>query len=281
MFEVAARLLNFRAAGEELNVTQGAVAQQIRRLEDGLGVQLFVRQARGLVLTKIGATYYESVRRGLLIIDRATTQLHAEADTVRVSVTPSVASKWLVPKLRELNEDHPEITVEVDSSVALTNFREDGIDLAIRQGAAPTDPELEASLLLPVTEIAVCSPGYAAKHPLPECIEDFAGHDLIQDGHKLWQMQFERSESALPSGTLSFNLADLALRAAEDGHGVALVPTLLSHLDIKAGRLVEIWRPDLDTNTGFYLVEIRTGTPRPVVQAFKDWCLTQASEVDV
>jgi len=122
MFDAAARRLNFRAAGEELNLTQGAVAQQVRRLEEELDIQLFERQARGLALTQAGSAYHDSVRRALSIIDQATHQLRPDDGNVKISVTPTIASKWLLPKLGALRDVHPDINIEIDSSTALANF---------------------------------------------------------------------------------------------------------------------------------------------------------------
>jgi len=280
MFDAAARRLNFRAAGEELNLTQGAVAQQVRRLEEDLDIQLFERQARGLTLTEAGSAYHDSVRRALLIIDQATDQLRPDTNNIKISVTPTIASKWLLPKLSELRELHPDLNVEIDSSTALANFRTDGVDLAIRQGPMPTDPELQATLLVPVVQTAVCSRAYAAKVESIEGLESFLNLDLIQDGHRLWDEIFEEAGVVPPARMQNFNLANLAMQAAEAGQGVVMIPTLLGHLDVKSGNLVELWRPTKDWRAGFYLVGAITDSPREAVQLFTDWCLTEMRELN-
>lgn len=134
MFDAAARHGSFRTAAEELHLTQGAVAQQVRGLEADLGVALFERKARGLSPTAEGARYHDAVRRALGIIDRATQALRPADTAVRLSVPPSFASKWLVPRLAGFAAAHPDILLDTTASETLTDFRRDGIDLAVRQG---------------------------------------------------------------------------------------------------------------------------------------------------
>ena len=113
MFDAAARHLNFRLAAEELHLTQGAVAQQVRRLEADLGLSLFHRKARGLALTEIGRGYHISVRRALAIIDDATHKLRPQNTLVTLSVTMALASRWLVPRLGAFSRSNPDIETKI------------------------------------------------------------------------------------------------------------------------------------------------------------------------
>ena len=132
MFDAAARHLNFRLAADELHLSQGAVAQQVRRLEADLGHKLFQRHARGLSLTDTGRSYHQPVRQALALIEDATNTLAPAEQRVTLSVPPSFASKWLVPRLPEFEAAHPGIELRVLAEEALSNFKRDGIDLAIR-----------------------------------------------------------------------------------------------------------------------------------------------------
>src|ERR1700744_2200105 len=121
-FEAAARHLNFRVAAEEIGVTQGAVAQQVRPREDGLDLQLFDRLPRGLELTTHGSIYFSSVQRALTIIANATEALAHRASSLTVSTTPSFASKWLIPRLATFTDAYPSIEVRVIADQQLSTF---------------------------------------------------------------------------------------------------------------------------------------------------------------
>jgi LysR family transcriptional regulator, glycine cleavage system transcriptional activator len=155
MFDAAARHLNFRLAAEELNLTQGAVAQQVRRLEADLGFKFFHRKARGLALTDTGRSYHTSIRRAISIIEDATQKLQPESHQIRLSIMPSLASKWLVPRLTSFTEQHSEINLEIVASEELANFKSDGINLAIRLGHPPFSNELNMEFLAPLELSAV------------------------------------------------------------------------------------------------------------------------------
>jgi len=135
-------------------------------------------------------------------------------------------------------------------------------------------------LLLPVVETAVCSPDYAARHQSVDGLESFLDLDLIQDGHRLWEEVFEEAGMVPPVRMQNFNLASLAIQAAEAGQGVAMIPTLLGHLDVAGGILVELWRPEKDWRTGFYLVSAKTDSPREAVRLFSDWCVEEMREIN-
>lgn len=143
-FEAAGRTLNFRAAAEKLGVTQGAVAQQVRGLEDRLGIRLFERHSKGLAFTAEGRGYHGQVALAFSILRDATAALQAEPSRVVISVTPSFASKWLIPNLPDFTERHPAIDLRVLATEAMSRFRTDGVDLAVRQGVPPFGASLEA-----------------------------------------------------------------------------------------------------------------------------------------
>ncbi len=274
-FDAAARHLNFRIAAEELNVTQGAVAQQVRRLEADLGFQLFYRKARGLALTQVGRNYHGPVHRALTVIDEATQNLKPVSTRVTVSVTPSLASKWLVPRLAAFAASHPDIDLRTVATEELANFQNDGIDLSIRQGRPPFGEGLRGELLAPLNLCAVCSAAYADTAAAVQEIEDFAAHPLIQDSHGHWSALFERAGMALPRRTLQFNQTALAMDAAANSQGVALAPKLLVASDLEHGRLVQLWQDNLPDQSGFYVVCLDSPTPNRARDAVINWVLSE------
>ena len=148
MFEVVARHLNFRLAAEELGLTQAAVAQQIRGLEASLEIRLFERLPRGLGLTDAGRAYSASIRSALAMIDEATRLLRPESSQLTVSVTPTFASKWLIPRLGGFAERNPEIDLRLLATDRLAHFHTDGVDIAVRYGQPPFAGGLNAELLM-------------------------------------------------------------------------------------------------------------------------------------
>lgn len=278
MFDAAARHLNFRLAADELNLTQGAVAQQVRRLEADLGNQLFHRRPRGLTLTEAGRNYFKSVRRGLAIIDDATQALRPEYSSVMLSVTPSFASKWLVPRLAAFAHAHPDIEVQTIADEGLANFQSDGVDVAIRQGPPPVGQELQVELLAPLELCAVCGPRLAGKIGPIRQLRDFNAHRLIQDSHNLWDRMLAEAGIVPARAAIQFKQTALAMDAAANGQGIALAPRLLVDMDLASGRLVELWRDEPSEQRGYYLVSPTNRQSNPAVVAVIGWILSEARE---
>ena len=281
MFDAAARHLNFRFAAEELNLTQGAVAQQVRRLEAELGVQLFLRQARGLALTEAGRSYHGPVRRALGIIDGATRTLRPECARITLSVTPSFASKWLVPRLGSFAQLHPDIDLHTVASERLADFQSDGIDIAIRQGRPPFETGLHSALLAPLDLCAVCSPGYADEAGPIAQFEDLAARRLIQDSHAYWERLLEGAGTKPKQRMLQFNQTALAMDAAANGQGVALAPRLLIDDDVSKGDLVVLWRDAAADRGGYYVVYPADSKPNAARQAVVDWVHSEAGSASL
>lgn len=278
MFDAAARHLNFRLAAEELNLTQGAVAQQVRRLEADLGLQLFNRKARGLELTDVGRGYHVPVRRALATIEDATRKLKPENTRIRLSVTPSFASKWLVPRLSAFEDANPDVDVQTVATEALADFRSDGVDLAIRLGVPPFGDGLDAVLLAPLESCAVCSPGFAGEVGAIADIADFTAYRLIQDSHHQWDALLDEAGLGLSLRKTQFNQTALAMDAAMNGQGIALVPNLLAEADIAQGRLVALWRHVDRHGRGYYIVRPDVRDPNPAQRAMVDWLLSEIGQ---
>lgn len=285
MFSVAAQHLNFRLAAEALHLTQGAVAQQVRQLEADLGVKLFHRQARGLALTERGAQYYLSIQHALSIIEAATQEVTAVDNRVTVSTTPSMAAKWLVPRLARFEREYPDIDMQIIASEKLADFRSDGVDIAIRFGREPFDKSLHAEPLVSITLLAVCSKAYAEEHyniTAHEGEGEFTVNDpktfviqkLIQDSHGHWDEWFKEMNLQPARRMMQFNQTSLAIDAAINGQGVTLVPSILVRDHLEQGHLVSLWQHTVDNGFGYFLVSQKSAVPSmPAVEAVRQWLL--------
>ncbi len=276
-FEAVARHLSFTKAAEELAVTQTAVSHQIRRLEDQLGRKLFDRRGRAPALTRAGQDYVPAVRAAFDKLQGATDKLlRADgAGRLTVSTLPSLAAKWLVPRLPSFQEAHPEIDVRVATSVALVDFRRDDVDVAIRYGHGDW-PGLRADWLMTEETFPVCAPALRdGETPLRRPAE-LARHTLlhmsVRDDWHQWLTAAGVDGVDVTRGH-TFDSYVTLLQAAIDGLGVALGRTPFVEADLAAGRLVAPFQVTLPADAGFYVVAPTATADRPPVPAFRDWLL--------
>jgi LysR family glycine cleavage system transcriptional activator len=272
-FDAAARHLNFRLAAEELNLTQGAVAQQVRALEDELEVPLFDRLPRGLALTGPAEGFHAQVRRGLDEIDRAIIDISQQVPRITLSLPPSFAAQWLVPRLPGFLDKNPGLDLATLATERLATFKGDGVDLAIRIGTPPF-PGLKSHFLAAIRLVAVASPVLTGNRKTIENIQDMPHLRILLDSHTSWEEVL--GTQLLPEDVtyLSFSHSSLAINAALEGQGIALVPELLVQRQLTNGALTCLWRqPDQGTGTrGYHLVypenPVRFGEAR---QKVIDW----------
>ena len=269
-FSAAGRCLNFRAAAEELNVSQGAVAQQIRLLEQHLGLTLFTRLPRGVALTSQGARYHAEVNRAFDILRDATDQLNECDDSVTISVTPTFATKLLIQSLPALNAVLPDVKIRTIATVAVTDFDRDQVDIAVREACPPFPAAHEAQLLFRQDFILVGSPHLLRNHPLPLTPDSVRALSLLHDAYGHWQKYFRTAER-LPG--LVFNQISLAIDAAMAGQGLAIVNRAFVQGDLKAGRLLDAGSAGDRSVGNYYLVRKRSQRPRPMQDAVWSWCL--------
>ncbi|MBD8687202.1 MULTISPECIES: transcriptional regulator GcvA [unclassified Rhizobium] len=273
-FEAASRHLNFRLAAEELGVTQGAVAQQVRRLEAVLGLKLFDRQARTIALTEPGRSYVSNISRAFELISDATDALKPEPRHLTISVTPTFASRWLIPRLPEFTEVHPDIDLRILATDRVSNFQTDAVDLAVRYGRPPFGPGLVADLLFEQVLVAVASPLLIEKLGPPEELENLRNYALLHDSHDFWP-QF--LDAAFPGGAVAaaknirFNQTSLAIEAAVAGQGLALASLLFVKHDLESRRLVQPFTMEMRTGADFYLVSLRKPRYPTAVREVRDW----------
>ncbi len=256
-FEVAARHLNFRLAAEELGVTQGAVAQQVRGLEAELGMTLFERLPRTLALTGEGRRYIADIRRAFEIIARATVELKPQPVKLTISTTPTFASKWLIPRLPDFTRRHPDLDLHILATDRISSFHTDGVDLAVRYGRPPFGTGLSHQLLFEQEIVAVCSPSLRAELGVPGTTAQLAAYPLLHDAHNFWpefiERHFGKRDRTAFKG-ISFSQTAHAIEAAIAGQGVVLANRDFVARDIGDGRLVRLVDSSLRGASDFYLV---------------------------
>jgi LysR family transcriptional regulator, glycine cleavage system transcriptional activator len=268
-FEAAARHLSFRAAADELSVTQSAISHQVAELERRLGVPLFHRRSRRVELTEAGATYQPYVREAFDRIAQGTALVTRSGTTLDVQVYVTVAVRWLIPRLHDFTTTHPETRVRLNTSTFDWEFDETAGDVAIVCTERPDRPGLHATHLFDAQLTAVCSP---ALQPI-----DLAQQTVLQlytapDEAEAWLRA-----AGLPGApsTTGFDSYLLAIEAAIDGQGLAVVPTFLVEADLRNGRLVAPSDVVIPQPRRWYMV-CRAGQQHlPHVQAFTDWLQSQ------
>jgi len=281
-FEAAARSLSFTLAAEELFVTQAAISHQIKTLESALGVSLFRRLNRGLMLTEEGQLLLPAVRTALETLRAGVERLRAQERSGRLTVSamPSFVATWLIDRLQGFRQLHPDIDLRISASNALANFDRDDVDAAIRWGKG-NYPGLAAVPILKEDVFPVCSPrllklpGRPLKRP-----EDLKHHVLLHDDMAIdWRMWLKAAgvSGVDPDHGLWFNRSDHVLQAAVDGQGVALGRSVLAQHDLRKGRLVKPFALTLPVDYAYYFVCPEHAAGRPRVAAFRDWLLGEIS----
>lgn len=281
-FEAAARLLSFTKAGEELFLTQSAVSRQVQALEEHLGVALFERRHREIRLTDAGRQLQRAAVESLRLLTDTAERIREHGRTQAVTVTCSIgfASLWLVPRLMEFREQHPEIDIRIDANNRLVDLDRDRVEVAVRY--CPSDLAPPQSTILFEDEVyAVCSPALAARadRPLAQPT-DLRHHVLLHyqgaDTHwapgswpsKLATLGLETLEGV---GALRFNQYDQLIQAAIEGQGVALGVGPLVRRLVQQGRLVTLFGTRFASPRGYFLLTARYAAARPEVVAFTGW----------
>jgi DNA-binding transcriptional LysR family regulator len=286
-FEAAARLGSFKLAAAELNVTPSAVSHGIVALEETLGVALFVREPRKLSLTPAGELYFPYIAEAFSLILLGTQRLPdgRAHRTISVSCAPTLAVRWLVPRLHEFRARWPNIDVSVDTSRRQVGFPIDGFDFGIRLSRGPV-PGSDWSRLFGERLVPVCSPAYR------DALLDAHGQlDLrratlihVDTASDDWQAWLDGAGihdiDVTAAGGLRFDTIQLALEAATTGMGVAVGRRPLVDRELAAGVLVEASPLSVDAKTAYWLVGAEGADERPDLQAFKRWLLHEALAFD-
>jgi LysR family transcriptional regulator, glycine cleavage system transcriptional activator len=287
-FEVAARHLSFTKAAAELHVTQGAVSQQIKQLEASLGFALFHRGPRGLSLTpkgeELAATAETAFRRLFDKVDEL--RQTEEGGILTVSTSPSLAVKWLIPRLGRFYQRHPEVDVRIRPDPAVIDVIADAdtVDMAIRFGQGPF-PGIAATAFMHETVFAVASPDLLAKGPPLRHPRDLAGHTLLHSDSvrqevnsmgnwEVWLALLSVTGVNAKTGP-TFPSSYMLLQAAIHGQGVALTWAALADEDLRSGRLVRLFDRALEGSMSYFALTTQAAARKPKVIAFRDWLVEE------
>lgn len=285
-FTETGRLGSLKAAAEALGVTPGAVSQQIRLLEDRLGVTLFVRERHGVRLTPAGASAYPGLLRAFDQIEESMSLLesHTAQRTLTISTVPSFASSWLVPRIGGFSALHPDIEVRVEASSHLVDFKRDRIDVALRHGLGHY-PGLSTFRLMTPVLLPVASPALLARGPRITSPEDCLKYPLLQDSDRAdWALWLQaHGVEAGPDAERGSSFEDdlLLLRAAGTGQGIALVQDTHAREDIDSGKLAVALDRPWPARFAYYIVSRPDALDRPEVQAFIDWVKAEAADAQM
>lgn len=287
-FEAVARHLNFRAASEEMALTQSAVSRQIQALEEEVGVSLFLRHTRAVELTSAGAQLLLAVSQSLPRIDNAVRQIRQSAGRRSVALTTfaSFASMWLIPRLEQFQRDNPDIDIRIDASDTSVDLDVADVDLALRYGPMTTMPA-QAVRLFGEQLTPVVSPWLLKSGPTLKKADDLAAFTLIEagDAHHThlewltWRRWFDENQlpKLQPKRWLYFNYAYQMVQAALTGQGVVLARLPMVAESLANGDLVEpLPGLRMDSPMAYWLIVGPRSAQRPEIKAFCEWLLVQS-----
>lgn len=284
-FESAARLLSFSKAAAELHVTPGAISQQIKTLENYLGITLFKRQNRLILLTEQAQVCLPYLTEGFDRMAEAMKMMEELTleKPLTITVAEAFAARWLMPRLRSFQTLHPDIDVRFDVSKELVDLVHDDIDVGIRYGSGEY-PGLETDFLLPQQVYPVCSPNLLEKGPPIQTPADLQHYTLIHGDYYYldaaypdWEMWFKTVgvEDSNSTHGLHFSNAEMVVQAAVEGQGIALIGSVVAEDDLKAGRLIRPLDHTIPMEFAYYFVCTKAKARQPRVQSFRTWLLDE------
>ncbi len=297
-FDAAARHLSFKKAAGELFVTPAAISQQIKFLEDSLGVELFHRQNRKIELTDAARRGLPKLMEGFATLSEGVHLIKTAPHTASLVVwmSPSFAAKWLVPRLPSYRSAHPDVDLTISASrdlidngkaqntIPAENFRRENVDLAIRFGRG-NYPGCRVDKLFSVSAIPLCAPSLlTGKIPL-DTPSDLRNHTLLHDdtpyeGRPQWSAWLAAAgvSEIESSHGITFNSVSLALAAAIGGQGVVFTLNALAADDIAAGRLVVPFDLSLPMEYSYYVISLKDKAERTGIRQFREWLLDIVDE---
>lgn len=280
-FDAAARHLSFTLAARELHVTQGAISRMVQALEAELGMPLFHRMGRSLVLTAAGAAYHPQIEDALGRIATATRAVrHLNGGNVLgISVLPTFAMRWLVPRLPRFQQLHPDILVDITTNERLVNFSAEPVDIGVRYGMGQW-PQTEATLFMHEDVAVFAAPSLLQRGPPLRQPSDLTAHRLLQHTTRpdAWQCFLAHFKLPAPDTRQSpgFEHFFMVIEAAANGMGLALLPQFLAQDAVASGRLVQALEQTQRNDKSYYIAHaVGAGNIRKIRLA-KEWLLAEA-----
>lgn len=286
--EAAARLGSFKKAAEELGVSPTSVSQQIKSLEGILGVELFVRQVRGISLTEAARAALPSLTDGFDLLAEACRIMgrKTESGPLTVSCVESLGTRWIIPRLGSFQQMYPDIPVRLLATATLADFRTDGVDVAIRYGTGDY-PGLHKELMAHEVFYPVCSPDFLVRHPELKEPKDLSKVTILHD--EWWDGRLDPGwgEWLASVGAECVNFADgpgysqwgMTVDGAIAGQGVALGKNLVAREYLDRGLLVRPFPQTVVSERSYWFVCPKERLREKKVRVFRDWLFSQVAEV--
>jgi len=286
-FEAVGRHLSFSKAASELNVTPGAISQQVRGLEDFLEIKLFKRRNRSIVLTDSGQIFLPLLSDGFSRIAEAVDSVRRSQgdEPLTITAAPSFTSKWLIPRLCKFQALHPEIDVRIDASSRLVDFVREDIDVGIRFGTGEIEG-LDSNYLFSFDLIPVCSPDLKHEGKSVHDLSDIRHHTLLhsQDtdfdpSFPDWAMWLATAgvDDVDASRGIFFSQGEMVIEAAIEGQGIALCANVMVAGALESGRLVQPFETRLPVRLSFHLITTRQKSRGSKIGAFRQWILEESA----
>jgi LysR family transcriptional regulator, glycine cleavage system transcriptional activator len=286
-FLAVARTGSFRKAADELCVTQAAVSRAVARLEEELGQDVLARAPGGVTLTPAGAELRKLVDKPVAALEAAATRLRKKPERLRLrlSVITSLGALWLMPRLEDFRERHPEVEIEFRQYHHDEDFTRDDIDLWIENKPSTTSQwprQISAKYLIGKEIIAVCAPKLAKGVRTAQQLlaQPLLYHSNFPGNWALWSATVGTTMPPKPRRT-GFDLVLNLLEAARSGMGVAVLQKCLAEADLETGRLVTPVEGVASTGRGYYLCRRRSQGAHPAADLFSDWLLNQATQLSL
>lgn len=280
-FEAAARHESFTKAAQELALTQGAVCRQIGGLEEFLNVELFRRSRRGVKLTEAGLSYSRQVAAQLDAVERDTLSVMRQqgANVIELAVVPTFGTQWLLPRLKDFQHCHPEVTVNLTNRTRPFLFADTAFDAAIYFGDADWSGT-QSHRLMGENPLPVCSPALLLSGQGELDAKRIAELPLLQQTTRpyAWRQRFDGLGMSVEGDMTGprYELFSMLAQAAMHEMGIALIPPFLIQRELEQGRLVVANRHALSSNKAYYLMIPERKVESASLRAFRDWLIAQA-----
>ncbi len=278
-FDETATHSSLTKAAEVLNVTHGAISRQIKLLELHLGVTLFHRRPNGVELTKAGERLHRSTRGAFSALQLGVTEVKRmhHRQSLTVSLSTSLALKWLVPRLSSFQQKHPGIALLLETNDAFADFDTSAVDVALRFGE-PGWGGLYHEQIRQEELVVVAAPSLVGETRLPMSAEGIVDlpllHDAFNVGWESWAVQAGLSPDQINAQSIKYVDSAVLLEAAIDGQGVALARHLLAARDLELGRLIRLDKSSVALARGLYFVCRPGDQQRATVRIFKKWLMS-------
>jgi len=263
-----------------LSVTPSAISHQIKGLESFLGLELFRRTKRKVILTEAGESYLKPIKSVFEQLEDATSELKSTQKTgsLRLAVAPAFLTRWLMPRMQRFQDRYPDIQIEISSSIGLIDFSTNDVDMAVYFGSGDWD-DVEAYYLRPARLAPVCNPKLIKADQPINTPEDMRFYPLLhvtkrKDEWHDWLQQHDLDPKIFRRG-LMFSSGSLTAGAAAQGLGISLTDPELIMPEIESGALKVLFNQHLITNRSFYLVYEKRRSVTSAMLAFKEWIIEE------